>query len=188
MFSIHYVYSFTKINKLEKKIIFRLNNLIAFFVNIVMGWVWMPCTCVKVWMPCAYVEYTCLVPVYGCLVHMYNIPALYMCYSNVCLYVHVYMILSLFMNKCVSSWLVKIWYISQICNEQFLSLLSLILVYFGKKFHFFIKIYFIAYVLFCQNNYKMMIFFSTFISTFVDGGKVYTTNDMYSLLDYCSHT
>ena len=144
------------------------------------------CMC-KVWMPCAYVEYTCLVPVYGCLVHMYNIPALYMCYSNVCLYVHVYMILSLFMNKCVPSWLVKIWYISQICNEQFLSLLSLILVYFGKKFHFFIKIYFIAYVLFCQNNYKMMIFFSTFISTFVDGGKVYTTNDMYSLLDYCAY-
>ena len=97
-----------KNKQIRKKDYIQAKQSCSFFVNIVMVWVWMPC---------AYVEYTCLIPVYGCLVHMYNIPALYMCYSNVCLYVHVYMILSLFMNKCVPSWLVKIWYISQICNS-----------------------------------------------------------------------
>jgi hypothetical protein len=115
MFSIHYVYSFTKINKLEKKIIFRLNNLVAFLSTLLWD------------------GYGCLIPVYGCLVHMYNIPALYMCYSNVCLYVHVYMILSLFMNKCVPSWLVKIWYISQICNGTIPKLAFPYLGLFWKK-------------------------------------------------------
>jgi hypothetical protein len=43
-----------KNKQIRKKDYIQAKQSCSFFVNIVMGWVWMPCACVK----------------YGCLVHM----------------------------------------------------------------------------------------------------------------------